>query len=186
MKLFQVFSLRKQKYQNKVFVSSAGISARGFDTRTGGFNFGEYPHMHLTLPMTKNNYIMNQDTFYVADSLGVIEPQTVEKANWSIAQLFVEGGVSGMIIITLFLIALLLAAWKAPRWVKEIGIGGLVTGIYWTLRGLYQMFGTIQMFGNISFSVVCGGLRVAMIGTFYGLIVYFISLIIRVAQKPRI
>ena len=129
---------------------------------------------------------MNQDTLYVADSLGVFEPQVVESTNWSIAKLFVEGGAFGMIVITLFLIALFLAAWKAPRWVKEIGLGGLVAGIFWTLSGLYQMFGAIQRFGNVGFPVVCSGLRVAMIGAFYGLIVYFISLVIRIAEKPRL
>ena len=42
---------------------------------------------------------------------------------------------------------------KAPAWVKEIGIAALVVGIFWTL---------------------------------YGLIVYFVSLILRVIHKPRI
>ena len=32
----------------------------------------------------------------------------------------------------------------------------------------------------------CGGLRIAMVSTFYGLIIYFISLLIRIIQKPRI
>jgi len=34
--------------------------------------------------------------------------------------------------------------------------------------------------------VLCGGFKVCLIATLYGLIVYFISLIIRVIQKPRI
>ena len=48
----------------------------------------------------------------------IIHPETVEKADWSISQFFLQGGPAGMIVITLFLIALLIAAWKAPRWVK--------------------------------------------------------------------
>ena len=91
-----------------------------------------------------------------------------------------------MIVLTLLLIALFLAAWKAPRWVKEIGPGVLAIAIFWSLRGLYQMFGAIQLMGDVSFPIVCGGLRVAVVSTFYGLIIYFISLIIRVIQKPRI
>lgn len=91
-----------------------------------------------------------------------------------------------MIVLSLLLIALLLAAWKAPRWVKEIGLGALVFSIFWTLRGMYQMFGVLQTFGDVSFSVICGGLRVALISTFYGLIIYFLSLLIRLVQKPRI
>ena len=42
------------------------------------------------------------------------------------------------------------------------------------------------MFGDVSTAVLCGGLKVTLIPTFYGLIVYFLSLIIRVIQKPRI
>jgi uncharacterized membrane protein len=129
---------------------------------------------------------MTQEIIYVADSLGQFQPETVEKANWSISQFFIQGGPAGMIIITLFLIALLVAAWKAPRWVKEIGIGALVVSIFWTLRGLFQVFDLAESFGDIPFNICCGGFKVAMISTFYGLIVYFISLVIRIIQKPRI
>ena len=91
-----------------------------------------------------------------------------------------------MSLITVFLIALFLAAWKAPRWVREIGIAALVVSIFWTLMGLFQILGTIEVIGNISFPVISGGLRVTLISTFYGLIVYFISLVIRIIQTPRI
>lgn len=129
---------------------------------------------------------MTQEIIYVADSLGQFQSETVEKANWSISQFFIQGGPAGMIIITLFLIALLVAAWKAPRWVKEIGIGALVASIFWTLRGLFQVFDLAESFGDIPFNICCGGFKVAMISTLYGLIVYFISLVIRIIQKPRI
>ena len=127
-----------------------------------------------------------ETTMYVLDSLGVAHPETVPGADWSISSFFVEGGAGGMIIITLFLIALLIAAWKAPRWVKEIGIGALVFAIFWNLIGIYQACGAIQMAGDVAPGVICGGLRAAMISLLYGLIVYFISLVIRVIQKPRI
>ena len=97
-----------------------------------------------------------------------------------------EGGALGMTIITIFLIALLVAAWKAPRWVKEIGIGALVVAILWNMMGIYQAFGVVEQVGDISMSLLCGGIRVTMISLMYGLIVYFISLVIRVIQKPRI
>lgn len=129
---------------------------------------------------------MKEETYYVVDSLGVSHPMTVETADWSVSHIFVEGGVPGMIVLTLLLIALLLAAWKAPGWVREIGLGALVASVFWTLLGLYQLFGAIQMMGDVSFPVICGGLRIAMISTFYGLIIYFISLLIRIFQKPRI
>ncbi|MBR3652459.1 MAG: hypothetical protein IKN60_00735, partial [Bacteroidales bacterium] len=99
---------------------------------------------------------MKQEIIHVVDSLGVTHEQVIERADWTIARFFVEGGLGGMIIITLLLVALLVAAWKAPKWVKEIGIGALVAGIFFTLVGLTQMFDTIQTFGHISFSVTCG------------------------------
>lgn len=129
---------------------------------------------------------MKEEVFYVVDSLGVSHPETIERASVSLPQLFVEGGLGYMIIISLFLIALLLAAWKAPRWVKEIGIGALVVSVFATLRGLSQIFDVVQTFGEVSFPVLAGGLKVTLITTFYGLIVYFISLVIRVIHKPRI
>jgi len=129
---------------------------------------------------------MKEEVYYVVDSLGVTHPETIERTRASIGQLFVEGGLGFMIIISVFLILLFLAAWKAPRWVREIGIAALVVSIFWTLMGRFQVLGTIELIGNISFPVICGGLRVTLISTFYGLIVYFISLIIRIIQTPRI
>ena len=129
---------------------------------------------------------MKEEIYYAVDSLGVAHPETMEKASWSIATAFVEGGLGFMIIISLFLIALFVAAWKAPRWVKEIGLGALVFAIFGTMLGLLQICEAVQMIGDVSQPVMAGGLKVAMIPAFYGLIVYFISLIIRVIQKPRI
>ena len=129
---------------------------------------------------------MKEEIYYAVDSLGVAHPETMEKASWSIATAFVEGGLGFMIIISLFLIALFVAAWKATRWVKEIGLGALVVAIFGTMLGLLQICEAVQMIGDVSQPVMAGGLKVAMIPAFYGLIVYFISLIIRVIQKPRI
>jgi hypothetical protein len=129
---------------------------------------------------------MKEEVIYVVDSLGVSHPETIEKASVSLPHLFVEGGLGYMIVISLFLIALLIAAWKAPRWVKEIGIGALVFSVFATLRGLSQIFDVVQTFGEVSFPVLAGGLKVTLITTFYGLIVYFLSLVIRVIHKPRI
>ena len=138
------------------------------------------------MQQTKYRFAMKEEIYYVVDSLGVSHQETIERASVSIPQLFVEGGLVWMICISLFFIAIFIAAWKAPRWVKEIGIGALVFAIFGTLSGLVQMFDAIQMFGDISPAVICGGLKVTLIPTFYGLIVYFVSLIIRVIQKPRI
>jgi hypothetical protein len=130
---------------------------------------------------------MKEEIYYVVDSLGVSHQEIIERPAMSIARLYVEGGPGFMTIITIFLILLLLAAWKAPKWVKEIGIAALVAGVFASLLGLVQIFDVVQQFGDeVSFPILCGGLKVALIAVLYGLIVYFLSLIIRVIQKPRI
>lgn len=102
-------------------------------------------------------------------------------------QWFLAGGPAGMIIITLFLIFLFFAAWKAPAWVKEIGLGALVFSAIWTLVGYVQMAGVLQAEPDeFSLNVIWGGMKVVFVPFIYGLIVYFISLVIRIIRKPRI
>ena len=101
--------------------------------------------------------------------------------------LFVSGGPVVMIINTLIFIALFFAAWKAPAWVKEIGIAALVVGVFGTVLGWLQAADVIQGYGgDISKNVIAGGFKVSLIPVLYGLIVYFVSLILRVVHKPRI
>jgi len=100
--------------------------------------------------------------------------------------LFIEGGPLGMTILTIILLALLLAAWKAPAWVKEIGLIALVGGVIWALLGFFQAAGVIAIAGDIHQSVIWAGMKVAIISPIYGLFIYLLSLIIRIIQKPRI
>lgn len=100
--------------------------------------------------------------------------------------LFISGGPVGMIIITLLFIGLFFAAWKAPAWVKEIGIAALVVGIFWTLLGQLQIFDFLSGHSDVESNIIAGGFKVSLIPILYGLIVYFVSLILRVIQKPRI
>ena len=129
---------------------------------------------------------MVTDSLFVADSLGMVEAVPFERAPFSIVNFYVEGGLGGMIVITVLLIALLAAAWKAPNWVKEIGLAALVAGVFWTVCGLSQAAGVIQTVGDISPAVVWGGVKVMTIPLLYGLVIYFLSLIIRIILKPRI
>ena len=118
-----------------------------------------------------------QDDFLVA----------VDKPHFSISNLFMEGGLPGMIIITLFLIALFIAAWKAPRWVKEIGIFALGIGFLGTIIGIFQALDAIHNAGgSVPQDVVCGGLELTLITLIYGTIIYLISVVIRMLQKPRL
>ena len=65
-------------------------------------------------------------------------------------------------------------------------IAALVASILWTLLGLYQAFGAILRAPDISPIVIFGGLRVSLISTIYGIVIYLISLIISIVQKPEI
>lgn len=90
-----------------------------------------------------------------------------------------------MSLLTIELIALFFAAWKAPTWVKEIGAISVSTGIFSTLFALGGMFKTIEMAGDIPMGLVCSGLYIAIIPACYGLLIFMASLIIRIIQKPR-
>lgn len=59
----------------------------------------------------------------------------------SIADLYMEGGYIWMSMITICLIAMLFAAWKAPRWVKEAGLAALMLGWIYFMTGLYDISG---------------------------------------------
>ena len=103
-----------------------------------------------------------------------------------------------MTILTILLVAIFFAAWKAPRWIKEIGSFALVFGFLTYLIGLYQMFQALQqvatdigegitgVFDLISPNVFFGGLRIGLIPVFYGVIIYLVSLIVRIIKKPRL
>ena len=111
---------------------------------------------------------------------------------------FIQGGPVFMTILTVLLVAIFFAAWKAPRWIKEIGSFALVFGFLTLLIGLYQMFEALQqvatdigegitgVFDLISPNVLFGGLKIALIPVFYGIIIYLISLVVCLIKKPRL
>lgn len=113
-------------------------------------------------------------------------------------KLFIQGGPVFMTILTVLLVAIFFAAWKAPRWIKEIGSFALVFGFLTLLIGLYQMFEALQqvatdigegitgVFDLISPNVLFGGLKIALIPVFYGIIIYLISLVVCLIKKPRL
>ena len=91
-----------------------------------------------------------------------------------------------MTLISLLLIAVFFAAWKAPAWVKEIGLIALAFGFMFTLIGFMQAAQAIQENGDVSQYIIWGGVKIALIPVVYGIIVYIISLVIRIIRKPRI
>ena len=102
-------------------------------------------------------------------------------------KLFLEGGPWMMSVLTLLLVALFYVAWKAPNWVKETGKAALAFGFLSLLMGIHQAAHFVaQADPAVDSNIIWGGISVAMIPAMYGIIIYIISLVIQVIQKPRI
>ena len=104
----------------------------------------------------------------------------------NVFELFTEGGLFGMAVLTILLVLLLFAAWKAPAWVKEIGQAALIWGFFWEFAGIYQMLDVLQGLNDVPISVIYGGAKVALVPVMYGMLIYLASLVIILVQKPRI
>lgn len=110
--------------------------------------------------------------------------------------LFYMGGPLFMGILTILFIAML--AWYVVTYLayrssgipdekqalikisngRSLGLFAMITGILGQLIGLYQAFSAIEGAGDVSPALVMGGLKVSMITTIYGIIIYLISLFI--------
>lgn len=110
--------------------------------------------------------------------------------------IFVQGGILFMAVLTIILVAMFFAAWKAPCWVKEIGRIALLLSVLSFLLGVFQMLSSlIQVAGMVEADglfdmihpvVLFTGIKSALIPLVYGMIIDMISLIIRFVQKPRL
>lgn len=60
-------------------------------------------------------------------------------------------------------------------YIKSLGLFSLVFGIFAQLLGLYQAFSVIEMAGDVSPAILMDGLKVSMISTMYGMIIFLIS-----------
>ncbi|GAA0892208.1 hypothetical protein GCM10009122_18870 [Fulvivirga kasyanovii] len=108
-------------------------------------------------------------------------------------KLFIEGGPAFMGILTLVLLVILalavvnavyLASGKGHDpvivksrlgYIKSAGLFGLITGILGQLIGLYQAFEAIQRIGEVSPALLAGGMKVSMITTMYGFVIFIIA-----------
>lgn len=61
---------------------------------------------------------------------------------------------------------------------KSIGLFAMIFGILGQLLGLYQAFSVIAEAGNISPNLIYGGIKVSMIPTLYGIIIYLVSILL--------
>ena len=101
--------------------------------------------------------------------------------------LFIAGGPGAMSLLSDELVCLFFAAWKAPAWVREIGLLALVAGCFWQFAGLFQAAGVVAEVGEWpSVGLLLNGFKVSLIPVMYGMMIYALSLVIRLVQKPRI
>lgn len=62
--------------------------------------------------------------------------------------------------------------------IKTIGSFAAVTGILGQLIGLTSAFAILEEHGNVSQSLIAGGLKVSTIPTIYGILIFLLSLVI--------
>lgn len=139
----------------------------------------------FTLATLTNVIAQNESSATNPESGEVTLYPAVAVPQFSLYEIYCAGNPLYMSLITLCLVGILLAAWKMPSRVKELGLLALVIGICGFLIGVFQANSVLMLAGDVSPSVVCGGLRAAVIAPIWGLIVYAISLLIRMVQKPK-
>ena len=107
---------------------------------------------------------------------------------------FVEGGPVFMSILTVLLVALFFAAWKAPRWVKEIGslaLLGMILGQQQVLSYLQSVAvekgaEVTGLFDLTAPRILLGGLKITLIPLIYGAIIDMVAIVVSIVQKPRL
>ena len=67
--------------------------------------------------------------------------------------------------------------------IVQIGLFALVFGIFGQVIGLFQAFIAIEEAGDVSFAMLAGGLKVSMITTIYGFVIFLLSYIIWFSLK---
>jgi hypothetical protein len=175
--MISVFFIGKAKIAFFAERSFHPPASGGFDRSWKGFDKQEYQQFRVNLQQKQIDIVMNMLT--------------------TLPSLFVQGGLYIMSLITILFVGLLLAAWKAPAWVKEIGIITLVTGLLSPLIPLYQFLSTLQEVAAVKGDTVSSifdlispgilfGVKALLIPVIYGMIVYVVSLVIRIIRTPRL
>lgn len=114
---------------------------------------------------------------------------TEAAAQWpeyGLADYFIHSGRGSMCVITLFLIAVLVSAWKAPAWVRDFGFGAVIAALCWASVSLCQMFMVMEQYGALTANIYGGGFWRIMVPIIYSLLIYLLSILISIFQKPRI
>ena len=110
--------------------------------------------------------------------------------------IFSQGGPLFMGILTLILLSLVAVfvlslikkrdekqLLQSIQWLKSLGTLGLVVGILGQLIGLFSAFSVIETSQGISPTMLASGLKVSMITTLYGLIIFIIYILFSMILK---
>lgn len=108
----------------------------------------------------------------------------------TIAVIFSMGDPKWIIPIALCLVGVLIAAWKAPNWVRNIGLAALVIGLLSVAfnyhSGIIVCEQDIIMAGaKISPTVFISAYKYNMIAPICGLLVFIVSQIISLVHSPK-
>ncbi|MFT4735973.1 MAG: hypothetical protein ACI8QD_001538 [Cyclobacteriaceae bacterium] len=111
-------------------------------------------------------------------------------------ELFSMGGPLFMGVLTLIFVAMIAVALinglpvlkgevqdpsvasRKISYVRSVGLFALIIGIFGQLIGLFGAFQAIEQMGSVMPALLVGGLKVSMITTLYGLLIYLISFLI--------
>ena len=99
--------------------------------------------------------------------------------------LFLQGGVLTMSLLTFLLISVIIASSKKQKIVKPLGLLAFIVGLLSAVLGLYSAFSVIEQVGNASPSIVAGGIKVAFTSLIYGLTIFVTSLVLDVIVKIK-
>ena len=110
--------------------------------------------------------------------------------------IFSQGGPLFMGILTLILLSLVAVfvlslikkrdekqLLQSIQWLKSLGTLGLVVGILGQLIGLFSAFSVIETSQGISPTMLVSGLKISMITTLYGLIIYITYIVFSMILK---
>ena len=61
-------------------------------------------------------------------------------------------------------------------YLKSVGLFALIFGVLGQFIGIFSAFGSIEQAGGVAPALLASGLKVSMITTMYGLIIYIISI----------
>ncbi len=102
-----------------------------------------------------------------------------------LTELFVSNGIGLQALVTVSLVGVLFAAWKAPKWVRKIGLAAPVVCIMVFMLRVIQTCTDCLTAGSISQTCIVDGARIFIMTLIYGLMIYLIALIIDLVQTSN-